>query len=145
MEATEISHQLDLAREQESMLKHEIRILQGNRRREGVNMDYLKAVLVKYMSASSASSEKAALVPVLATLMEFSEADMEEIERQPGLLEWLGATGPTKAPPQPLPRAKELPAMQPVAAGAEGVADPTANQPPGVVEGDVIETKSASA
>mmetsp|Transcript_3213 Transcript_3213/g.5047 ORF Transcript_3213/g.5047 Transcript_3213/m.5047 type:complete len:1807 (-) Transcript_3213:521-5941(-) len=40
------------------------------KRREDVNLDYLKSVIVKFLSLPTGSSEKASLLPVLATLLQ---------------------------------------------------------------------------
>ena len=40
------------------------------RRREDVNLDYLKSIIVQYLSKPPGSSERAALLPVLATLLQ---------------------------------------------------------------------------
>lgn len=48
------------------------------KRREDVNLDYLKSVVVKFLSLPTGSSEKASLLPVLATLLQVSRFSMEE-------------------------------------------------------------------
>jgi hypothetical protein len=40
------------------------------RRREDVNMDYLKSIVVQFLSKPPGTSERAALLPVLATLLQ---------------------------------------------------------------------------
>jgi chromosome segregation ATPase len=42
------------------------------RRREDVNLDYLKSIVVQFLSKPPGSSERAALLPVLATLLQVS-------------------------------------------------------------------------
>ena len=39
------------------------------KRREDINLDYLKRIVVKFLSLSTGSSEKASLLPVLASLL----------------------------------------------------------------------------
>ena len=43
------------------------------KRREDVNIDYLKSIVVQYLSKPPGSSERAALLPVLATLLQVSQ------------------------------------------------------------------------
>lgn len=59
---------------------HELTALMQTQRREGVNMEYLKNVVVQYMSFRPGSSQQARLVPVLSTLLQFSAGDMREIK-----------------------------------------------------------------
>jgi hypothetical protein len=40
------------------------------RRREDVNMDYLKSIVVQFLSKPPGTSERSALLPVLATLLQ---------------------------------------------------------------------------
>eukprot|EP00588_Corethron_pennatum_P020828 CAMPEP_0194320544 /NCGR_PEP_ID=MMETSP0171-20130528/16846_1 /TAXON_ID=218684 /ORGANISM="Corethron pennatum, Strain L29A3" /LENGTH=1829 /DNA_ID=CAMNT_0039078109 /DNA_START=206 /DNA_END=5692 /DNA_ORIENTATION=+ len=49
------------------------------RRREDVNLDYLKSVVVKYLSYPNESSERSSLLNVLATLLQFEKADYDAI------------------------------------------------------------------
>mmetsp|Transcript_7864 Transcript_7864/g.12120 ORF Transcript_7864/g.12120 Transcript_7864/m.12120 type:complete len:1142 (+) Transcript_7864:80-3505(+) len=50
------------------------------RKREDVNIDYLKSIVVQYLSKPPGSSERTALLPVLATLLQFDENDYKAIE-----------------------------------------------------------------
>lgn len=59
---------------------HELTALMQTQRREGVNMEYLKNVVVQYMSFRPGSSQQSRLVPVLSTLLQFSARDMKEIK-----------------------------------------------------------------
>ena len=57
-----------LVQEVESQVEELCRI----RRREDVNLDYLKSVVVQFLSKPPGTSERAALLPVLATLLQVS-------------------------------------------------------------------------
>lgn len=46
-----------------------------SRRREDVNPDYLKDVVVKYLALRSGAGERARLLPVLATLLQYNPDD----------------------------------------------------------------------
>lgn len=65
------------------------------RRREDVNMDYLKSTIVKYLSLPSGSSERAALLPVIATLLQFDANDYRTIEDGRNKVSWWGSIAPT--------------------------------------------------
>lgn len=65
------------------------------RRREDVNLDYLKSVVVQYLSLPSGTSERARLLPVLATLLQFNEADYKTIEEGKQKVSWWGSVAPT--------------------------------------------------
>ena len=60
-----------------------------------VNLDYLKDVVVKYLSRPPGSSERAQLLPVLATLLKFDTADYKIIEEGKQRLSWWGSLAPT--------------------------------------------------
>lgn len=64
------------ALEQTTALKHRIRELEAGQRRGGVNMEYLKNVVVQFMTFPAGSAEQRALVPVLATLLQFNRRDV---------------------------------------------------------------------
>lgn len=74
--------QQQIRRLQDEKLAHESELtaLMQTQRREGVNMEYLKNVVVQYMSFRPGSSQQARLVPVLSTLLQFSAHDMKEIK-----------------------------------------------------------------
>lgn len=59
---------------------HELTALMQTQRREGVNMEYLKNVVVQYMSFRPGSSQQSRLIPVLSTLLQFSTRDMKDIK-----------------------------------------------------------------
>jgi len=66
------------------------------KRREDVNIDYLKSIIVQYLSKPPGSSERAALLPVLATLLQFDENDYKAIEQGKQKVSWLwGQISPT--------------------------------------------------
>ena len=74
---------LDLACAQQSYsdLVNEVVELRRTTRRESVNMDYLKNIVVQYMSFPPQSPEKVSLVPVIAMLLQFSPKEMSDIEK----------------------------------------------------------------
>lgn len=83
-----LSQQLEIAqreiqefREDKQRLAEELKAMLQNQRRDGVNMEYLKNVVVQYMSFRPGTSEQARLVPVLTTLLQFTAADIKEIKR----------------------------------------------------------------
>ena len=59
----------------------------------GVNVEYLKNILVQYLSFPHASAERKVLFPVLSTLLQFSDKDLDSIRE--------GAAAPPR-PPQAL-------------------------------------------
>jgi chromosome segregation ATPase len=83
LQNTLASKDLDLACAQQSYsdLVNEVVELRRTTRRESVNMDYLKNIVVQYMSFPSQSPEKVSLVPVIAMLLQFSPKEMSDIER----------------------------------------------------------------
>jgi hypothetical protein len=66
-ELAEAKKLLELFQMQEKVLKEEIRNSERSKKREGLDIDYLKQVVVKYLE-----TEDAALVNVMAKLLEFS-------------------------------------------------------------------------
>ena len=62
--------ELAAATQQLAALRAEAHDLRRVSRRESVNMEYLKNILVQFMSFPSGSSEHASLTPVLATLLQ---------------------------------------------------------------------------
>lgn len=65
------------------------------KRREDVNLDYLKSIVVQYLSLPPGSSERAGLLPVLATLLQFNDTDYRTIEEGKNKLSWWGSVAPT--------------------------------------------------
>jgi chromosome segregation ATPase len=64
-------------------------------RREDVNLDYLKSTVVQYLSKPPGSSERNALLPVLATLLQFDAEDYKLIEQGKTKVSWFGSVLPT--------------------------------------------------
>ncbi|KAF0685849.1 Aste57867_22324 [Aphanomyces stellatus] len=60
-------------------LEEDIAHLVRTERREGVNMEYLKNVVVQYMSFRPGSSQQQKLMPVLSMLLQFTPEDLEEV------------------------------------------------------------------
>jgi len=73
------------------------------RRREDVNLDYLKSIVVQYLSLPPGSSERAGLLPVLATLLQFNSQDYQTIEEGKKKLSWWGSVTPTLINPPTAP------------------------------------------
>ncbi|CAE7579105.1 Gcc1, partial [Symbiodinium microadriaticum] len=73
---------LELARLQQThtQLANEAADLRRVAKREGVNMDYLKNVVLQYMTFPHASAERNALVPVLSLLLQFSAAELSQVD-----------------------------------------------------------------
>jgi len=84
-------------------------------RREGVNMDYLKSIVVQYLAKPPGSSERTALLPVLATLLQFDANDYKSIEEGKEKVSWWGDIIPTyiNGPEEP-PRPASVHALQTV-------------------------------
>jgi hypothetical protein len=72
---------LDLADLQQKyqVLLSEVTELRRFRKRETVNMDYLKNVVLQYLSFPSNASEKAPLVRVIAMLLQFTPAEVKQV------------------------------------------------------------------
>ena len=68
-----------LARENLS-LKDQLSEASRTNQREGVNMEYLKNIMVQYLCLRD-SSQKQTLEHVLATLLQFSQAESREIQQ----------------------------------------------------------------
>ena len=83
------------------------------RRREDVNLDYLKSIVVQYLSKPPGSTERGALLPVLATLLQFDQNDYKTIEEGKNKLSWWGTVAPIfiEAPAQ-VPASATLPPEQ---------------------------------
>ena len=101
---------VDLA-EAEYNVKHyesQVEELCRIRRREDVNLDYLKSIVVQYLSKPPGSSEREALLPVLATLLQFDANDYRTIEDGKNKLSWWGSVAPILiTPPTPKAPAQE--------------------------------------
>ena len=57
-------------------------------RRDDLNVDYLKGVLVQYLSLPAGSSERKSLLSVLATLLQFGPDDYSAIEQGYNQVSW---------------------------------------------------------
>jgi hypothetical protein len=64
-------------------------------RREDINLDYLKGTIVQYLSKPPGSSERGALLPVIATLLQFDGEDYKLIEEGRTKVSWFGSVLPT--------------------------------------------------
>jgi len=62
------------------------------KRREDINLDYLKSIVVKFLSLPTGSSEKASLLPVLATLLQFDDDDYKTIDQGKNKVDWFWGT-----------------------------------------------------
>jgi hypothetical protein len=88
-----------LHREQEKVLKEEIRELERAKKREGANLDYLKNIVLKYML----TDEQQSLVPVLATILQFSPDELDMVKKKIATgSAWWGSilTTPTTSSPK---------------------------------------------
>ena len=66
---------------QNAGLTEEVQGLRKVSRREGVNMDYLKNVVIQYISMPLHAPERSSLVPVLAMLLQFEQAELKDAMR----------------------------------------------------------------
>ncbi|OWZ19050.1 hypothetical protein PHMEG_0006762 [Phytophthora megakarya] len=80
LQLEEAQHEIQELREDKRRHTEELTAMLQNQRRDGVNMEYLKNVVVQYMSFRPGSSQQARLVPVLTTLLQFTAADIKEIK-----------------------------------------------------------------
>ncbi|KDO34173.1 hypothetical protein SPRG_19023 [Saprolegnia parasitica CBS 223.65] len=71
--------EIESLKAQIKVMEDEIAVLVRTERREGVNMEYLKNVVVQFMSFRPGSSQQAKLIPVLSTLLQFSPHDVDEV------------------------------------------------------------------
>ena len=106
---------VDLA-EAEYNVKHyenQVEELCRIRRREDVNLDYLKSIVVQYLSKPPGSSEREALLPVLATLLQFDANDYRTIEDGKNKLSWWGNVAPIliTPPTQKTPAQEQAPLL----------------------------------
>jgi hypothetical protein len=86
----ELAHAEKIIAETESQVEELNRI----HRREDVNMDYLKSIVVQFLSLPPGTSERAALLPVLATLLQFDAKDYRMIEEGKSKVSWWGTVEP---------------------------------------------------
>jgi chromosome segregation ATPase len=64
-----------------SEVSAEVTDLRRAHMREGINMDYLKNIVVQYMSFPVASSERMSLIPVIAMLLQFSSRELTDVHK----------------------------------------------------------------
>ena len=75
-------------------------------------MDYLKSVVVEYLAKPPGSSERSALLPVLATLLQFEPEDYVAIEQGKNKVSWFGEILPTIISGPEAPKPSTLPPQQ---------------------------------
>lgn len=76
-----LRQELETLRAEKRQQAQELTALLQTQRREGVNMEYLKNVVVQYMSFRPGSSQQTRLIPVLTTLLQFTAQDIGEIKK----------------------------------------------------------------
>ncbi|KAE8674024.1 Protein GRIP [Hibiscus syriacus] len=76
-EIEELERENRLHSQQEAMLKEELRNMERSKRREGVDMTYLKNVILKLLE----TGEVEALLPVVAMLLQFSPEEMQKCQQ----------------------------------------------------------------
>ncbi|KAK9678888.1 hypothetical protein RND81_11G239000 [Saponaria officinalis] len=76
-EIEELERENRLHSQQESMLKEELRSMDRAQKREGVDMTYLKNVLLKLLE----TGEVEALLPVIAMLLQFSPEEIQKCQQ----------------------------------------------------------------
>lgn len=75
-EIVELEHENRLHTQQESVLKEELRNSERSKKREGVDMTYLKNVILKLLE----TGEVEALLPVIAMLLQFSPEELRKCQ-----------------------------------------------------------------
>ncbi|XP_071735336.1 protein GRIP [Rutidosis leptorrhynchoides] len=75
-ELEELERENRLHSQQEALLKEELRNMERSKRREGVDMTYLKNVIVKLLE----TGEVGALLPVIAMLLQFSPDELQKCQ-----------------------------------------------------------------
>lgn len=75
-EIVELEHENRLHAQQEAALKEELRNLERSQKREGVDMTYLKNVILKLLE----TGEVEALLPVVAMLLQFSREELKKCQ-----------------------------------------------------------------
>lgn len=76
-EIEELERENRLHNQQESMLKEELRTLERSKKREGVDMTYLKNVVLKLLE----TGEVEALLPVIGMLLQFSPEEIRKCQQ----------------------------------------------------------------
>jgi hypothetical protein len=64
-----------------SALNAEVESLRRVSRRENVNMDYLKNIILQFMTFPVTSPERISLIPVIATLLQFNPKEIVEVDK----------------------------------------------------------------
>lgn len=77
-------HQMQSLVEDLSRKEKELTRLTQNQRRDGVNMEYLKNIIVQYITFRPGSSQQRRLLPVISTLLQFTHSDLKEIKNACG-------------------------------------------------------------
>ena len=77
---TERDGKLAIAENRIAEVEAQVEELGRIQRREDVNMDYLKSIVVQFLSKAPGTSERNSLLPVIATLLQFDERDYNMIE-----------------------------------------------------------------
>ncbi|KAL6871505.1 hypothetical protein ACP4OV_014334 [Aristida adscensionis] len=75
-EIEELERENRLHDQQEAMLKTELRNMERSQKREGIDMTYLKNVILKLLE----TGEVGALLPVVATLLQFSPEELQKCQ-----------------------------------------------------------------
>jgi len=91
---TERDGELAYAEKKIEEVEDQVQELGRIQRREDVNMDYLKSIVVQFLSKAPGTSERAALLPVLATLLQFDQNDYGLIEHGKNKVSWWGTVEP---------------------------------------------------
>lgn len=76
-EIEELEHENRLHRQQEAMLKEELRNMERMQKREGVDLTYLKNVILKLLE----TGEVERLLPVIGMLLQFSPDEMQKSQQ----------------------------------------------------------------
>ncbi|KAM5546944.1 hypothetical protein ABKV19_001466 [Rosa sericea] len=76
-EIEELEHENRLHSQQETMLKTELRNMERSQKREGVDMTYLKNVILKLLE----TGEVEALLPVVGMLLQFSPEEIQKCQQ----------------------------------------------------------------
>ncbi|PNY16770.1 protein GRIP-like, partial [Trifolium pratense] len=76
-EIEELEHENRLHSQQEAMLKSELRNMERSKKREGVDMTYLKNIILKLLE----TGEVEVLLPVIGMLLQFSPEEMQKCQQ----------------------------------------------------------------
>merc|ERR1712238_71984 len=91
---TERDGKLAVAEKRNSEYEAQIKELGRIRRRVDVNTDYLKSIVVQFLSKAPGTSERNSLLPVLATLLQFDDNDYRMIEQGKSKISFWGSVEP---------------------------------------------------